>query len=59
MQGEKMKTSYKSIDCIIMDIAEALGRVSGEFIEEIANKVLTRKVKYVGNEEFEIIEEKP
>ena len=54
-----MKTSYKSIDCIIMDIAEALGRVSGEFIEEIANKVLTRKVKYVGNEEFEIIEEKP
>ena len=51
-----MKTAYKSIDCIIFDIAETLSQASCEFIEEVANNILTNKVKYVGDETFEIIE---
>jgi hypothetical protein len=46
-----MKTIIKTADEVINDIAEVLSQASGEFIEEIANKVLTVPVKY--NEDSE------
>lgn len=42
----------KSTDSVIQEIAETLAQCDEKFIEEIANKVLTRKVKYVGDNFF-------
>jgi len=50
-----MGTAYHSVDCVIFDIAETLAQCSEEFIEKIANQVLTKKVKYTGNGMFKII----
>ena len=49
-----MKTITKTADEVIEDIAEVLSQASGEFIEEIANKVLTAPVKYNGDSEFDV-----
>lgn len=43
----------KTSDKVIQELAEALSQCDEEFIEEIANKVLTRKVKYIGYGTFE------
>lgn len=43
----------KSADEIIQEIAECLAEADGEFIAEIANQVLSRKVKYIGDSMFE------
>jgi hypothetical protein len=43
----------KTVDKVIQEVADVLAQCNGEFIEEIANKVLTHKVKYVGNDTFE------
>jgi hypothetical protein len=43
----------KTSDEVIQELAEALAQCDEGFIEEIANKVLTRKVKYIGNGTFE------
>jgi len=44
----------KSADKIIQMIAETLGENSGEFIQDIANQVLSKKVTYIGDSLFEI-----
>lgn len=44
-------------DQVISEIAEVLSQASGEFIEEIANKVLTVPVKYQEDSLFEREEE--
>ena len=43
----------KTADQIIAEVAEVLCQASGEFIEKIANQVLTRPVKYVEDSFFE------
>jgi hypothetical protein len=40
-------------DDVINEIAEVLREADGDFIELIANSVLTNKVKYVGDSFFE------
>ncbi len=50
------KANIKTADEVINDIAEVLRQADGKFIEEIANKVLTNKVKYLTDSVFE---EKP
>jgi hypothetical protein len=47
MSTKKEKTL--GADDVINQIAETLCQASGEFIEEIANKVLTLKVVYQGD----------
>ena len=42
----------KTAEEIIQDISDTLASADGEFIEEIANRVLTRKVKYEGDSMF-------
>ena len=42
----------KTPEEIIQDISDILAWADGEFIEEIANRVLTRKVKYEGDSMF-------
>lgn len=43
----------KSIDQVIQQVSETLAQCDEEYIEEIANKVLTHKVKYIGDSVFE------
>ena len=52
---EKAK-EIKTADEIINMIAEVLAEADGDFIETIANQVLTYKVKYVEDSEFILIE---
>ena len=40
-------------DEVIQQIAEVLPENDGDFIEDIANRVLGRKVKYIGDSLFE------
>ncbi len=47
----------KSANQIIQDIAEVLGQCDGRFIEQIANQILTTKVKYIGDSMFETDDE--
>jgi hypothetical protein len=49
-----MKT--KTIDEVIKEIAEVLAEADGEFIENIANQVLSNHVAYIGDSEFRIDE---
>ena len=44
----------KSADQVIQMIAEVLTEADGEFIEQIANQVLTNKVEYVEDSQFVI-----
>jgi hypothetical protein len=44
-----------SADQVITQIGETLAEADGEFIEDIANRVLTNNVKYVGDSMFEQI----
>jgi len=46
---------YKTADEVIQMITETLSQADGKFIEEIANKVLTEKVKYE-NDSYFIVE---
>lgn len=48
-----MNKMKKTIDEVIQELAEVLAQCDEEFIEEIANKVMTHKVKYIGNGMFE------
>lgn len=43
----------RSTDQVIMEVAQVLSECSGAFIEEIANKILTNKVTYLGDSLFE------
>lgn len=43
----------KTSDEVIQELAETLAQCSEEFIEEIANKVLTHKVRYIGDSMFQ------
>lgn len=43
----------KTSNEVIQEVAEVLAQSDEKFIEEIANKVLTRKVKYMGGNIFE------
>ena len=43
----------KSADEVIKEISECLAEADGEFIEQIANMVLSNSVKYVGDSMFE------
>ena len=47
----------KTADEVINEIAETMRQWDGEFIERIANQVLTRQVEYVGDSIFEQAEE--
>lgn len=51
-----MAKTTKSTDEIIIDIHETLIQASGEFIESIANQVLSRKVKHIGDSLYEVVE---
>ena len=51
-----MAKEIKDVDDIIHVIAEVLAESDGKFIEEIANKVLSHKVRYLGDSIFEIEE---
>jgi len=42
----------KDVAEVIQEVADTLAQADGEFIEEIANRVLTRKVKYEGDSMF-------
>ena len=44
----------KSADEVIQDIAEALAQADGEFIQEIANQVISGRVEYVEDSLFEV-----
>jgi len=44
----------KSTDQIIQMIAEVLAESDERYIEQIANNILTEKVKYVGDSFFEV-----
>jgi hypothetical protein len=44
--------NHKSSDEVIQEIAETLAEADGDFIEKIANQVLTREVKYEGDSMF-------
>jgi hypothetical protein len=44
----------KSADEIIKMIAETLAESDGEFVEQIANQVMTDKVSYIGDWMFEV-----
>jgi hypothetical protein len=48
-----MKTKTVDIDKLCQEVAEVLAQGEGEWIEEMANKILTHKVKYIGGELFE------
>jgi hypothetical protein len=41
------------VDTLVAKIAHELATFDGETIAEIANKVLTEKVKYIGDSMFE------
>ena len=43
----------KTADEVINEIAETMRQWDGEFIERIANQVLTRQVEYLGDSVFE------
>lgn len=60
-KGEKIMAKVKVERCaddIIFDIKEVLCQCSEEFIAEIANKVLTDKVEYIGNGTFVQIQDR-
>jgi hypothetical protein len=46
------KIKKLTADEVIQQIAEILPENDGEFIEDIANRVLGRKVKYIGDSLF-------
>lgn len=43
----------KSVDQVVQEVSETLAQCDEEYIEEIANKVLIHKVKYIGDSIFE------
>lgn len=45
-----------SADEVIQQIAEVLPQADGEFIQHIANQVLGRKVRYIKDSVFEIVD---
>lgn len=45
----------KNADEVIQDIAETLAEADGEFIQEIANMVLTAHVEHIEDNLFEVI----
>ena len=47
------KANIKTADEVINDITEVLRQADDKFIEEIANKILTNKVKYLTDSMFE------
>jgi len=49
------KTKTLSADEVLQQIAEILPENDGEFIEDIANRVLGRKVKYIGDDLFRYV----
>ncbi len=57
VDGQKMPFTIESADDIIERIAHVLSEADGEFIENIANQVLTRNVKYQGDSLFRISNE--
>lgn len=46
--------SKKTIDEVIAEIAEVLSEADIEFITDIANRVLSHKVEYIGDSLFEV-----
>lgn len=42
-------TKVRSLDELIQEIAETLAEADGRFIVKIANQVLTKKYKYIGD----------
>ncbi len=53
-EKEYKMTKKIKVDEVIQKVAEELAQCEGEFIEEIANKVLKNKVKYVEGEIFRV-----
>lgn len=50
---KEAKKMIKTTNEVIKELAETLTQCDEEFIEKIANDVLTRKVKYLGGNVFE------
>jgi hypothetical protein len=50
-----MAVTIKHADEVIQMISEVLAEADGKFIEEIANKVLTERVKYLEDSFFSVI----
>lgn len=62
MECWKMPNSSKrtiDVDQLCQMISEVLSQADGEWIAEIANKVMTQKVTYVGDSNFEIEGDSP
>ena len=51
-----MKTTTVGADEVIQQIVACLLEADGDFIEQIANRVITHKVKYLGDNLFEMDE---
>lgn len=51
-EGEEKE--IKTADQIISEISEVLGQWDGKDLEQIANQILSEKVKYIGDSNFEI-----
>lgn len=49
-----MAKEQKSVNDIISEIALVLEESEGDFIEHIANQVLEGKLKYIGDDMFEV-----
>ena len=49
-----MEQNLKTFDDLLSDMVDILTRVSGKFMEEIANQVFSQKVEYVGDNLFKI-----
>lgn len=49
-----MPTEVIHIEDVIQQVAEYLRQAPGEEVEEIVNKLLSNKVKYVGDSFFEV-----
>jgi len=52
--GSTMKATMTA-DQLIQHVTDVLAQADGEFIAEIANKVLSRPVRYVGEQDGETV----
>lgn len=52
IESDAVPTETKSADTIIQEITDILIQSDANFIEHIANQILTKKVKFIGSKEL-------
>jgi len=52
------KYEFKDVNILIQEIAEVLGEADGDFIEKIANQVLSHPVEYTEDNNFRQLQKK-